>query len=334
MQLNKRALFFTVLGLLFASHAFAQSSLGIGSGGLTSPPATGGIFAWIYAEQQSFFKALQNAMITVRNGQGGTLFLIGLSFAYGVFHAAGPGHGKAVISSYMLANEIALKRGIFLSFASGFAQALTALILVGTLYVLLRGVATSMTQASYALEVVSYGVIILFGFYLLWTKARTLFVKSPASHEHHDHVHNHHNHNHDHDHHSHNHADEAHCETCGHSHAPDPTLLQDKTLSVKGAWSVIAAVGMRPCTGAIVVLSFALLNGLYLAGILSVLAMAIGTSITVSALASMAVFAKGMAMRYSSNAGSAKTIGNAIEITGSLLLITLGSALLIGALNA
>ena len=50
--------------------------------------------------------------------------LVGLSFAYGIFHAAGPGHGKAVISSYMLANEVALRRGILLSFVSAFLQAL------------------------------------------------------------------------------------------------------------------------------------------------------------------------------------------------------------------
>ena len=65
--------------------------------------------------------------------------MIGLSFAYGVFHAAGPGHGKAVISSYMLANEVALRRGIMLSFVSAFLQAATAIILMGIVFLALRG---------------------------------------------------------------------------------------------------------------------------------------------------------------------------------------------------
>ena len=56
--------------------------------------------------------------------------LIGLSFAYGIFHAAGPGHGKAVISSYMVANEVALKRGILLSFVSALMQGLTAVVVM------------------------------------------------------------------------------------------------------------------------------------------------------------------------------------------------------------
>ena len=57
--------------------------------------------------------------------------LIGLSAAYGVFHAAGPGHGKALIASYMFANERALRRGIVLSFLAAILQALVAIALIG-----------------------------------------------------------------------------------------------------------------------------------------------------------------------------------------------------------
>ena len=54
-----------------------------------------------------------------------------MSFLYGIFHAAGPGHGKAVISSYMVANEETWRRGVVLSFASALLQALVAVVLVG-----------------------------------------------------------------------------------------------------------------------------------------------------------------------------------------------------------
>ena len=80
--------------------------------------------------------------------------LVGLSFAYGIFHAAGPGHGKAVISSYMLANEVALRRGILLSFVSAFLQALTAVAVMTLVFLVLRGTAVSMTDATWFLEVV------------------------------------------------------------------------------------------------------------------------------------------------------------------------------------
>ena len=87
------------------------------------------------------------------------------------------------------------------------------------------------------------------------------------------------------------------CETCGQSHMPDPSLLGSDTFSIREAWSAIIAVGLRPCSGALLVMTFSLLNGLYLGGVLSVLAMSLGTAITVAILATLAVTAKGTAVR-------------------------------------
>jgi nickel/cobalt exporter len=57
---------------------------------------------------------------------GAGFILVAVSFLYGVFHAAGPGHGKAVISSYVLANGATVRRGITLSFLAAIVQAITA----------------------------------------------------------------------------------------------------------------------------------------------------------------------------------------------------------------
>ena len=96
--------------------------------------------------------------------------LIGLSFAYGIFHAAGPGHGKAVISSYMVANEVALRRGILLSFVSALLQGLTAIAVMLLAYFVLRGTAVSMTDAAWFMEIMSFVFVTLFGAWLLWRK--------------------------------------------------------------------------------------------------------------------------------------------------------------------
>ena len=82
--------------------------------------------------------------------------------------------------------------------------------------------------------------------------------------------------------HGHSHGPGEVCDTCGHAHAPDPSMLKGDRFALREAWSAIIAVGLRPCSGALIVLSFALLNGLYLGGVLSVFAMSIGTAITVS----------------------------------------------------
>src|SRR5699024_4729493 len=96
--------------------------------------------------------------------------------------------------------------------------------------------------------------------------------------------------------HAHHHDYGAVCESCGHSHAPDPAMISGDTFSWRTAWSAVVAVGLRPCTGALIVLSYAFLNGMWAGGILSVAAMAPGTAITVSALASTAVLAKNWAV--------------------------------------
>jgi ABC-type nickel/cobalt efflux system permease component RcnA len=110
-------------------------------------------------------------------------------------------------------------------------------------------------------------------------------------------------------------------------------MLEGKNLSFKEAWSAVLAVGVRPCTGAIVVLSFAFLNSLYLAGVTAVLAMSIGTGITVAIIAIIAVTAKNTAVRIAGAQDSLGTIHRVIEISGAALVFLLGFLLFTAALT-
>ena len=127
--------------------------------------------------------------------------LLGISFIYGIFHAAGPGHGKAVISSYLVAHDETWRRGVVLSFASAILQALTAILIVGIAAVLLGATAKAMGDTVRVVEMVSYGLIILIGLRLLWVKGRSLLrLLRPRAHEHQSHAHAHdHGHHHGHD---------------------------------------------------------------------------------------------------------------------------------------
>ncbi|MEX0344260.1 MAG: nickel/cobalt transporter [Rhizobiaceae bacterium] len=326
--------------IVLPSVAAAQNSLGIGTGEATTP-STGlfaGTMAWINAMQQDFYRSLTGALKQMREEPAQLWILIGLSFAYGVFHAAGPGHGKAVISSYMLANEVVLKRGIILSFLSAFLQGATAIIVMGLVFLLFRGTSISMGDAAGFLEVASYALIAGFGAYLLIRKLKPLFFRQVApislsaagtghNHVHDGHVHDHHAHDH------HHHGDGEVCETCGHSHAPEPHMLRGEQFDWRSAWAAIAAVGIRPCSGALIVLTFAFLNQLWLGGIASVIAMSIGTAITVSVLACMAVLAKSAAMRVSGSGVMGKSVHTAIEIAGASFILVIGLVLLTAKLS-
>ena len=331
---------------LVAGVAHAASPLGIGTAepSIRTTGFLGGFFSWVNMEQQGFYRMLTDALKDMRENPWQLWSLIGLSFTYGVFHAAGPGHGKAVISSYMIANETELKRGVMLSFLSSILQGIVAILLIGAVYLLLRGSSINMTVATRWLEIASYALITAFGFWLLLRKLRSILrpvaVASVAggghihlAHDHDSHRHDHHHH-HAHDgHHGHSHGPGEVCASCGHAHAPDPSLLKGDRFALREAWSAVIAVGLRPCSGALIVLSFALLNGLYLGGLLSVVAMSIGTAITVSALATLAVTAKGVAMRLAGGDSAALRVGNAIEILGALLVMVLGLVLLGAALQ-
>ena len=112
-------------------------------------------------------------------------------------------------------------------------------------------------------------------------------------------------------------------------------MLRMSVFGLRDAWSAVIAVGLRPCSGALLVMTFALLNGLVLGGILSVFAMALGTALTVSALASLAVGAKGLALRLSGpGSHRAGMVASGIEIGAAVLVILLGALLLAASLQA
>ena len=176
-------------------------------------PPMGGVLGWIFAKQAEFYRQF-SSLIRAAKADGSVAWgLFGLSFLYGVFHAAGPGHGKAVISSYMVANEETWVRGVVLSFASALLQALVAVVLVGIAAALLNATAATMKRAVDLIEIVSYSLIILIGVRLLWVKGRVFLttlrtLHRPAAvgaavtpaHSLHDHGHHDHQHDHAHDH--------------------------------------------------------------------------------------------------------------------------------------
>src|SRR3954463_1780192 len=158
--------------LLFAGvlDAFAQTGpFGVGRTQPVPPPSDG-IIGWIFAKQAEFYRQF-SGLIRAGKSDGSALWtLMGVSFLYGVFHAAGPGHGKAVISSYLVANEETWKRGVILSFASAFLQASVAVVFVGIAAAFLNATAATMKSAVDWIEIVSYALIVLIGARLILVK--------------------------------------------------------------------------------------------------------------------------------------------------------------------
>jgi nickel/cobalt transporter (NicO) family protein len=348
--------------------AFAQGSPFGGPRPQAPAPPMGGVLGWIFAKQAEFYRQFSGLIRAAKADGSAAWSLFGLAFFYGIFHAAGPGHGKAVISSYLVANEETWRRGVVLSFASALLQALVAVAIVGIAAALLNATAGTMNSAVNVIETASYGLIILIGVRLLWVKGRGFIgafrtlhrptavgaAVTPADHDyhhghahhdhsHHDHAHHHEHHDHDHapddhadhdhSHHDHSHHDHAHhdhASAWGHAHAPEP-----EELAGPGGWrrglSAVVAVGARPCSGAIIVLVFALAQGLFWAGVVATFVMGLGTAITVAAIATIAVGAKAWAKRFAdTRSGYGMLAMRGIEVGAAVVIIAFGTLLLAG----
>lgn len=197
---------------------------------------------------------------------GGTLLLF--SFVYGVLHALGPGHGKVVITTWLATHPSKLKPAIGLTLASSLLQGLVAILLVVVVLSLLALPARQLHLSGYWLEKGSYLLVGVLGLLLCWRalKRLLLLLHAPrfrAFTPHHVHDDN--------------------C-GCGHQHLPTQSQLQNG-----GDWRarlvIVLSMGMRPCSGAIMVLLFSKVIGVFAWGVASALAMAAGTSLTISGLA-------------------------------------------------
>lgn len=373
--------------VLASSMALAQaevkkSPFGAGPAPIAQPAGSGqtvtgasGFWGWVLSTQAHYQRQMASAVREMKtsNPAGAALTLAFISFMYGVLHAAGPGHGKAIISSYVLANRQTLRRGIFLSFLSAFFQALSAILLVAILAIALKATSLTMKSAETWIEIVSWAAVALVGVWLLYRQLKRVPGTSHGGDHHHQnrhgeatpvpelvtagHVHgpgcghDHHNHNH-HDHHDaasarkvgrvafepaspphvhtaacahgHDHG-HVHDASCGHVHMPGPEQLQ-------GPWdwgkavSLAMTVGIRPCTGAILVMLFALSQGILWAGVFATFVMSFGTALTVSILAALAVGSRDLAIRLSGKESAwASRIESAVGIGGAVLVIALGA---------
>jgi ABC-type nickel/cobalt efflux system permease component RcnA len=290
-------------------------SVGISEGGGSASGLTG----WILAQQQHFDLLMRNAVRSIRTDSSALWSLLGLAFLYGVFHAAGPGHGKAVLAAYLVANERALKRGLVMAGLAALLQAFVAIALVGGLAILIGATAQAMRSAAQWVEIFSYAAIAFVGALLVWRKGAAFIAEQrrptkPVSRfacvavDEIDHVHG---------------------PDCGHVHMPDPALLGGKTFAWRDAVGTIVAAGLRPCSGAILVLVFAAAQGILYAGVGATLAMAAGTAVTTGALAWLAVHAKNIAQRFTEKGGvRGMLLLRGLELAAALAVLLLGLGLL------
>jgi ABC-type nickel/cobalt efflux system permease component RcnA len=221
----------------------------------------------------------------------------------------GPGHGKVVISTYLATHESRLMRGIALSFLSSLLQGATAIAAVGVTALVLERSMRETQHTALVLEAGSYALVALVGLFLIWRSGRLLLAREPHPAGGHGHgVH-----------------------ACCHGHGPSAADLEGPP-SLRHFLVTVLSVGLRPCSGAILVLILAASMRLLPAGIAAVSAMSIGTGITVTALAAASVYARRSALALAGYlAEDHRNIRRALDlvgVAGGVLIALFGLVLL------
>ena len=254
----------------------------------------GGVQLWhawprIMLESASWQREVNQQMSALLKGvaadpsrAGGALLLF--SFLYGVLHALGPGHGKVVITTWLATHPSKLKSSIGITLASSLLQGGVAIALVVGVLTLLQLPARDLHMSSFWLEKGSYALVGVLGLMLCWRALKKLriLLRKPTFKAFTPH-----------------HVHDAHC-GCGHQHLPGPTQIQ-RANDWRARTMIVLSMGMRPCSGAIMVLLFSKVIGVFSWGVASALAMAAGTGLTISSLALLVHGFRQLAVRLSGN---------------------------------
>ncbi|MGD9878936.1 MAG: hypothetical protein AB7U95_02255 [Reyranella sp.] len=265
--------------------------------------------------QQRIQRTLSTALRDVQSGSGSAALwtLVVVCFGYGVVHTLGPGHGKAVVVAYFLdsSRPRAWIEGVLAGAWIAFTHTLAALVLATALKVFsVVGLFGALREVR-NVEIVSYTLILAIGIWRLWAGITgRLHEHGHGDHDHDHHGHDHHGHDHGHDHH--------------HHHGGNGQ--RQRTIA---GWLLLTAAGIAPCAGALVVVLLSVALGVIWAGVVGVLAIALGMAITLAGIG----MASMLAHRLIIGEGSAREIGRYTAIAASLIVIATAGTLLLGSLE-
>lgn len=218
-----------------------------------------------------------------------SITLVATAWLYGILHAVGPGHGKALITTWMFTQREHFKSAIFTAVSGALIQALSALIWVGMTIGIASWFIRDSLHQTYLLNQISYLLIVATGGYLLLSRS--------TAHEHSCH--------------------------CGREHH------HQRSKKKYGRLALILGIGMRPCSGALLILAIAISQGMWGIGILMTIAMAVGTAMSISVIAILTVMGRtGIADKISTPQWYP-----ILSRFGGILLIILGLLLFIATLH-
>ncbi len=278
--------------------------------------------------QGHFQNEMAGALRGVHAGQAAAFWaLMAICWLYGFVHAAGPGHGKALLGAYGAARRVPALKLAGIGLVSALAQGTTAVALVVGLAVV-AGLGRSSLEGldRGLLAVIGPAAMGLVGLWLIWRAVRRFALQAPAAPagpasrmlaaqkaggRPGAHVF----------------CNDASCPDCGHAHLPAADDIL-RAASAREVAALVAAVAIRPCSGALILLLLTWQMGLLWVGILGTYAMALGTAGVAVLLALALALGRDTILRGNPVMGAAQGLR-----LGATIEALAGLALAIGALS-
>lgn len=274
----------------------------------------------IVARTQAWISNLFTTSMTSMD-QGKSLatvaFALLVAFLYGVLHTLGPGHGKAVVISYFVGEGGSLRRGVGMGVRIAIVHVFSAVAAVFLLDLAIRQTTGGAPSDYRLIRLSSYALIIAIGLWMLWKSLRTIHDlrrTASATHEHGPH------HTHPHDHNTH-----SGCAACA---------IAKKSSSRSDGW-LATAVGIVPCTGALIVMLFGFANDLVLPAIAMVAAISLGMAISMSLIGVAAIWGRAkVAQRIGANAATHQRFESVAQVAGATCVTVVGVLLFVTSWSA
>jgi len=258
----------------------------------------------ILALQTHIHQAITQRIEALKEGQSLAALwgLLLISFGYGVFHVLAPGHGKVIVGSYFLGNKAEWRDGVWAGFLMAVGHTITAVGIVAVLYLAFGlGQFAVLNDARY-MELLGYGLIAAIGLWLLWRALRNEPECAKCGHHHHGHKHH---------------------------HAEAVEFIEEQIK--KPSTGLFAAASLVPCTGSMIILLFTLANDVLWAGILAVIAIALGMWLTVSAIGIGSMLLRRAMVGDGEHVGRARRkLTKVLRTLAALIVIATGSLLFAG----
>ena len=243
--------------------------------------------AFVVRAERDFSRELNGHMGAIRRGEGTAALLGGLlaAFLYGVFHTLAVGHGKTVVVDYFLGNAARPIHGLVMASWIAISHVLGAVLVAFGAHWLLRQMTMSPIEQNHWVRMASFGAIALIGAWMLMGEIRRLRGQGVE------------------------HA-------CAHDHGHHHGRANHRLLAV--------AAGFVPCTGAILILTFAFANDILASGLLMVGAIAAGMAMTLAGLGLVSMAAHRQVTARLGRSGRALSW---FGIAGPALILCIGALL-------